>query len=532
MSNPSAPLWVVVTAGLCVPVALATTARGASSWQGTLPTDTLWGPKQSPCTVVDELTAPIGVTLTILPGTTVLFQEGSRMLVCGRLLAEGTPAEPIRITRAGNEGWWLGLQFNGTMEDNRIRHALIEHARTNDGMIGLLESRLLLEYVEFDHCDRRRIRTEDSSLIVRRCRFNDIFGPDERPTTDNMSEHLWGSGIPDGGHLILEENVFGRTKGHNDPLDFDGPAQPKPIPHIRNNLFLGGGDDALDLECDALIEGNVFLNFVKDRHNTAPGEANVLSAGAAKHYTLKNNIFVNAQHIAQVKDGSFVTLINNTAVNISGAAIYFDLDLPYRKPGRGATVENCIFWNVPLPFEGVTQDTELTVNYSLLLEAWHSLGVGNIDDDPLFARVGYWDPNDTPEDTKDDFWIEGDYHLKSQAGRWDPNSRSWVADNVTSRCIDAGNESLEWKNEPWPHGGRINMGAYGGTPEASMSLSLVGSPADLNGDNRIDLRDYTALAAQWLSPEALRKENLSRDAKVDFTDLAAFASWWLWPAKR
>ncbi len=160
------------------------------------------------------------------------------------------------------------------------------------------------------------------------------------------------------------------------------------------------------------------------------------------------------------------------------------------------------------------------------------MGVGNIDDDPLFARVGYWDPNDTPEDTKDDFWIEGDYHLKSQAGRWDPNSRSWVADNVTSRCIDAGNESLEWKNEPWPHGGRINMGAYGGTPEASMSLSLVGSPADLNGDNRIDLRDYTALAAQWLSPEALRKENLSRDAKVDFTDLAAFASWWLWPAKR
>jgi hypothetical protein len=33
----------------------------------------------------------------------------------------------------------------------------------------------------------------------------------------------------------------------------------------------------------------------------------------------------------------------------------------------------------------------------------------------------------------------GDYHLKSQAGRWDPNSGSWVKDANTSPCIDAGN---------------------------------------------------------------------------------------------
>jgi len=530
MPNPNASLSLVVTAVLCTFVALATTAQGASSWQGTLPGDTVWGPPQSPCTVAGELTVPAGVTLTILPGTTVLFQESSRMLVYGRLLAEGTPAEPIRITRAGDKGRWLGLQFSETMEDNRIRHALVEYARTDDGMIGQQKSRLLLENVEFDHCDRRRIRTVDSSLIVRRCRFDDIFGPGAPPTTDNMSEHLWGSGIPDGGYFILEENVFGRTKGHNDAIDFDGPAQPKPIPHIRNNLFLGGGDDAMDLECDALIEGNVFLNFVKDKYNKASGEANVLSAGAAKHYTLRHNILVNAQHIAQVKDGAFVTFINNTGVNISGAAIYFDLDLPYRKPGRGAMVENCIFWDVPLVFAGVTNDTQLALNYSLVPQAWHSLGAGNIDGDPRLARAGYWDPNGTPQDATDDFWVEGDYHLKSQAGRWDPNSQSWATDDVTSPCIDAGSDYPERTNELWPHGQRINMGAYGGTCEASMSLSGIGSPADLNGDNRIDLRDYTALTARWLSVEALRREDLNRDAEVDFTDLVAFVPWWLWTA--
>jgi predicted outer membrane repeat protein len=42
-------------------------------------------------------------------------------------------------------------------------------------------------------------------------------------------------------------------------------------------------------------------------------------------------------------------------------------------------------------------------------------GKGNIDIDPIFA-----DPNG------------GDYHLQSEAGRWDPNSQSWVIDDVTS----------------------------------------------------------------------------------------------------
>ena len=77
---------------------------------------------------------------------------------------------------------------------------------------------------------------------------------------------------------------------------------------------------------------------------------------------------------------------------------------------------------------------------------------GNIDADPYFA-----DPNNE------------DYHLKSQAGRWDPNSQTWVQDDVTSPCIDAGDPNSDWSAELWPHGERINMGAYGGTREASMS---------------------------------------------------------------
>jgi parallel beta-helix repeat protein len=103
-------------------------------------------------------------------------------------------------------------------------------------------------------------------------------------------------------------------------------------------------------------------------------------------------------------------------------------------------------------------------------------GPGSISVDPYFARSGRWvdvnDPNlaAVPNDPNA-VWIDGDYHLKSQTGRWDPNSRSWVQDDITSPCIDAGDPNSSIGCEPLPNGGVINMGAYGGTAKASKSPS-------------------------------------------------------------
>jgi hypothetical protein len=79
-------------------------------------------------------------------------------------------------------------------------------------------------------------------------------------------------------------------------------------------------------------------------------------------------------------------------------------------------------------------------------------GKGNIDADPHFA-----DPDN------------GDYHLTSRTGRWDPKSQSWVLDKVKSPCVDAGDTSTPINLEPLPNGGVVNIGAYGGTDEASKS---------------------------------------------------------------
>jgi hypothetical protein len=111
----------------------------------------------------------------------------------------------------------------------------------------------------------------------------------------------------------------------------------------------------------------------------------------------------------------------------------------------------------------------VSVTYSAVWGGW--LGLGNIESDPRFAERGHWslsgggssvDPAD-PEAV----WVRGDYHLQAREGHW--NGWMWLNDGVTSRCVDAGNPDADVKWEPLPNGSRLNMGAFGGTAEASQS---------------------------------------------------------------
>ena len=132
----------------------------------------------------------------------------------------------------------------------------------------------------------------------------------------------------------------------------------------------------------------------------------------------------------------------------------------------------------------------------------------NQDVDPLFANPGHWADANNPNifaelNDPNASWIEGDYHLKSQAGRFDPNMQSWVQDEVTSPCIDAGDPNSPVGYEPFPNGGYVNMGAYGGTSEASKSY--FGQPlcetiiaGDINGDCKVDQTDWDILMLHWL----------------------------------
>ena len=114
----------------------------------------------------------------------------------------------------------------------------------------------------------------------------------------------------------------------------------------------------------------------------------------------------------------------------------------------------------------------ITVSYSDYGVKYANGGTINVSNcisvDPLFADAG----ND-------------DFHLKAPAGRW--NGSNWVTtDLVISPCIDTGDPSSVYSNEPTPNGSRINMGVYGNTSEASKSnkdiyVSTSGSDSTGNG---------------------------------------------------
>jgi hypothetical protein len=110
------------------------------------------------------------------------------------------------------------------------------------------------------------------------------------------------------------------------------------------------------------------------------------------------------------------------------------------------------------------------VTYSAVEGGWP--GAGNLDSDPRFVKWGHWsrpggsDGADSPLYPEVE-WIFGDYHLKARGGRW--AGWMWLYDGITSPCIDAGNPDAEVQWEPSPNGSRLNMGAFGGTAEASRS---------------------------------------------------------------
>jgi hypothetical protein len=138
--------------------------------------------------------------------------------------------------------------------------------------------------------------------------------------------------------------------------------------------------------------------------------------------------------------GASPTLKNLTIVgNVFGIAAY---------EGAEPNITNCILW-----YNSRDDMYGYKAAYFCNIEDFKAdPAAGNIQQKPGFADLQ-----------------RSDYHLMSQWGRYVPASRTWVTDKETSPCIDTGNPRDDYRGEPTPNGGRINMGAYGGTPYASKS---------------------------------------------------------------
>jgi hypothetical protein len=124
----------------------------------------------------------------------------------------------------------------------------------------------------------------------------------------------------------------------------------------------------------------------------------------------------------------------------NGAAIYIEAS-------STLSVRNTVLWGNSREFATLSGGS-YTIAYSLTGAA----GTGNFSADPRFADAANLD-----------------YHLRSRGGRY--TAAGWVLDALSSPAIDAGDPAADFSAESLPNGGRMNIGAYANTAQASRSAA-------------------------------------------------------------
>ncbi len=277
--------------------------------------------------------------------------------------------------------------------------------------------------------------------------------------------------------------------------------------------------------------------------------------GALYNYSNVNPLLLNSifsKNTAQYGGAIKNSEARATIINCTLADNYADLGGGIWNAWSGTSeLLDCILWNnrnrdgtseaaqidgvPPLPLMSPLPQQTTIINYCCIEGLTGTLGgTGNISNDPLFV-----DPN------------TNDYHLKSKGWRWLQDQQTWTHDDVTSPCIDAGNPGSPLFDEPtsmdsdianhWGENVRINIGAYGGTSEASMAPPGFRLLADLNNDNKVNMQDYAILASFCVlrsafpntqnsalsTPNDYDCANLNHDTKTNLTDIAILSTQWL-----
>jgi hypothetical protein len=363
--------------------------------EGAIATDTVFAAANSPYLVSGDLTVAAGATLTVEPGTTLFFGNESRLTVTGRLVAEGTEDQRIFFSRepkANSQDRWNGIEFTGNKADNRIAYAIMEFGDNGEQCISVNASRLTLDHVEWANVDKTILELTRPQVWVSNCTFPSL--------TD--SEVITGNGLAGDDYCVIEGSIFASAGGASDVIAFtDSGSRPGPIVEAYDNTFHGSSDEVFNLAgTDAHIEGNFFTN-VHQAEGT-DGSSNAISASEGD-LTIVRNVFYDVDHAVLLVNGSRADFDHNTVTMATMAAVNFDdPEQADVLPGKEIAMNaNILRDNNDIIGDGTSANGEadpvVAINYSIVPEAFHALGTGNIDADPLFAGPFDTDPEDEIE---------------------------------------------------------------------------------------------------------------------------------------
>lgn len=346
-------------------------------------------------------------TVTIAPGVTC-YMKDLTVESTGKLIAKGTKALPIHFI--GENGYYANyIYLNGAWTDGNYEDASAETIFENC----TFEKKITIS-PKLVEINSKPIKKLPATLYMKDCQMKDV----EKGLNINIR-----GGSSDG-------SIASRIE-------------------LQNVSIAGRGTDGESSDCGIYLWTNYY-----------PDVATLVEVSNCRIYNFTKGVGItayvsslDASESAIENAGKQMQLDHLTIVGCNTGILYGCHVLPVIKnsiiAGNTTTLE--------LQGTNAQEDKGKNITYSCLYNTVKSdnlsdYGTGCIAKDPCFADAA-----------------SGDFHLKSAAGRW--NGTTWVKDTVTSPCIDAGEASAAYANEPSPNGNRANMGAYGNTTEASKSAS-------------------------------------------------------------
>lgn len=346
-------------------------------------------------------------TVTIAPGVTC-YMKDLTVESTGKLIAKGTKALPIHFI--GENGYYANyIYLNGAWTDGNYEDASAETIFENC----TFEKKITIS-PKLVEINSKPIKELPATLYMKDCQMKDV----EKGLNINIR-----SGSSDG-------SIASRIE-------------------LQNVSIAGRGTDGESSDCGIYLWTNYY-----------PDVATLVEVSNCRIYNFTKGVGITA-YVSSLDEsesaienaGKQMQLDHLTIVGCNTGILYGCHVLPVIKnsiiAGNTTTLE--------LQGTNAQEDKGKNITYSCLYgtakdDSLSDYGTGCIAKDPCFADAA-----------------SGDFHLKSAAGRW--NGTTWVKDTVTSPCIDAGEASAAYANEPSPNGNRANMGAYGNTAEASKSIS-------------------------------------------------------------
>lgn len=346
-------------------------------------------------------------TVTIAPGVTC-YMKDLTVESTGKLIAKGTKALPIHFI--GENGYYANyIYLNGAWTDGNYEDASAETIFENC----TFEKKITIS-PKLVEINSKPIKELPATLYMKDCQMKDV----EKGLNINIR-----GGSSDG-------SIASRIE-------------------LQNVSIAGRGTDGESSDCGIYLWTNYY-----------PDVATLVEVSNCRIYNFTKGVGITA-YVSSLDEsesaienaGKQMQLDHLTIVGCNTGILYGCHVLPVIKnsiiAGNATTLE--------LQGTNAQEDKGKNITYSCLYgtakdDSLSDYGTGCIAKDPCFADAA-----------------SGDFHLKSAAGRW--NGATWVKDTMTSPCIDAGEASAAYANEPSPNGNRANMGAYGNTAEASKSTS-------------------------------------------------------------